>query len=314
MSHSNNVIILKNNQNSGIIPNPDELLLGEIAINTADAVIYTKNNTGEVVPVGLDNFVPPVKSVAGKTGDIILYKEDIGLSNVDNTSDINKPLSTAAISALASKSDITHNHSLPNENTNIGRAVLISNTSGNRNTAMGCDSLQYNTTGYNNTSLGSPALWQNINGYNNTSIGAWNMIFNTSGSENTSIGAGALANNVNGLNNVGMGTASLYNNTTGINNTSLGTFAGSNNTTGSNNTIIGFSANVSSSGFDNCIVLGANAIANKSGQFVLGSNLNPINTSATVGATGTASVLPSRPRGYLEVRLNDTIVKIPYYN
>ena len=36
-----------------------------------------------------------VSSVAGKSGDVTLTKNDVGLSNVNNTSDINKPISTA---------------------------------------------------------------------------------------------------------------------------------------------------------------------------------------------------------------------------
>lgn len=36
-----------------------------------------------------------VDSVAGKTGVVTLVKADVGLSNVDNTSDVNKPISTA---------------------------------------------------------------------------------------------------------------------------------------------------------------------------------------------------------------------------
>lgn len=52
-----------------------------------------------------------VISVAGKTGAVTLTKADVGLSNVDNTSDINKPISTAQAAALASKqpldSDLT---------------------------------------------------------------------------------------------------------------------------------------------------------------------------------------------------------------
>ena len=45
-----------------------------------------------------------VNSVAGKTGDILLAKADVGLGNTDNTSDANKPVSTAqqaAINAVA---------------------------------------------------------------------------------------------------------------------------------------------------------------------------------------------------------------------
>lgn len=36
-----------------------------------------------------------VSSVAGKSGDVTLTKNDVGLSNVNNTSDLNKPVSTA---------------------------------------------------------------------------------------------------------------------------------------------------------------------------------------------------------------------------
>lgn len=45
----------------------------------------------------------PVQSVAGKTGAVVLAKSDVGLSNVDNTSDMNKPVSTAQAAADATK-------------------------------------------------------------------------------------------------------------------------------------------------------------------------------------------------------------------
>ena len=48
----------------------------------------------------------PVTSVAGKIGDVSLTKTDVGLSNVDNTSDVNKPLSTATSDALDAKQNI----------------------------------------------------------------------------------------------------------------------------------------------------------------------------------------------------------------
>lgn len=46
-----------------------------------------------------------VSSVAGKTGDVTLDKSDVGLGNVDNTSDVNKPVSTATQSALNQKAN-----------------------------------------------------------------------------------------------------------------------------------------------------------------------------------------------------------------
>lgn len=52
----------------------------------------------------------PVQSVAGKTGTVTLVKGDVGLGNVDNTSDANKPVSTATQTALDGKASTSHNH------------------------------------------------------------------------------------------------------------------------------------------------------------------------------------------------------------
>ncbi len=46
-----------------------------------------------------------VDSVAGKTGVVTLVKADVGLGNVDNTTDLGKPISTATQSALDLKVD-----------------------------------------------------------------------------------------------------------------------------------------------------------------------------------------------------------------
>lgn len=90
------------------------------------ALIGPKGDTGVSVPTGgttgqtlLKNSATnydyswatpptaPVTSVAGKTGAITLVKGDVGLSNVDNTSDLNKPVSTATQSVLNTKEDKT---------------------------------------------------------------------------------------------------------------------------------------------------------------------------------------------------------------
>jgi hypothetical protein len=52
----------------------------------------------------------PVQSVAGRTGTVTLAKADVGLSNVDNTSDTNKPISSATQSALDGKAATSHTH------------------------------------------------------------------------------------------------------------------------------------------------------------------------------------------------------------
>ena len=46
-----------------------------------------------------------VDSVNGKTGNVVLTKADIGLGNVNNTSDLNKPISTATQTALDAKAN-----------------------------------------------------------------------------------------------------------------------------------------------------------------------------------------------------------------
>lgn len=58
-----------------------------------------------------------VTSVNEKTGAVTLDKSDIGLENVDNTSDIDKPVSTATQTALNAKTDLTifNNHSARHE-------------------------------------------------------------------------------------------------------------------------------------------------------------------------------------------------------
>ena len=61
---------------------------------------------------GLGGGGGAVSSVAGRTGDVVLTKADVGLSSVDNTSDLSKPVSTATATALAGKSDTSHTHAI----------------------------------------------------------------------------------------------------------------------------------------------------------------------------------------------------------
>jgi hypothetical protein len=51
----------------------------------------------------IDSAGAPVQSVAGKTGTVTLDKNNVGLANVDNTSDVNKPISSATQTALDAK-------------------------------------------------------------------------------------------------------------------------------------------------------------------------------------------------------------------
>lgn len=62
-----------------------------------------------VQPAAIANFVPNTRTVAGKplSANVALDKIDVGLSNVDNTSDVNKPISTAQQTALDGKVPIS---------------------------------------------------------------------------------------------------------------------------------------------------------------------------------------------------------------
>lgn len=67
--------------------------------------LVEKNAFTDELKSKLDSIEPgaqvnTVNSVAGKQGNIILNKEDVGLENVDNTKDIDKPLSTAQRAAF----------------------------------------------------------------------------------------------------------------------------------------------------------------------------------------------------------------------
>ena len=82
---------------------------------SAESKLGTPAGNGYVLVSGTDgsrswvspSTVGPVTSVAGKTGVVTLVKADVGLANVDNTSDANKPISTATQTALDLKADLT---------------------------------------------------------------------------------------------------------------------------------------------------------------------------------------------------------------
>jgi hypothetical protein len=54
----------------------------------------------------LDSPTAPVTSVNSQTGTVVLGKADVGLGNIDNTSDLNKPISSATQTALNAKADL----------------------------------------------------------------------------------------------------------------------------------------------------------------------------------------------------------------
>lgn len=93
--------------NNAIAPNT--ITNTELASNAVNAAIIADGSITETL---LDsslqtkiNASAAVSSVNTKTGAVMLDKTDIGLGNVDNTSDVNKPVSNAQQTALDTKLD-----------------------------------------------------------------------------------------------------------------------------------------------------------------------------------------------------------------
>ena len=129
------------------------------------------------------------------------------------------------------------------QNTAIGTAALLNNTTGGENTATGVGALSSNTTGAANTATGWLALSHNDgnppDGSANTAVGAGALFSNTTGDSNTAVGDDALDDNTTGTGNTAVGVRALDNNTTGNFNIAVGDNAGLNVVTASNAICIG---------------------------------------------------------------------------
>ena len=78
-----------------------------VSVDDADVlpIVDTSVTTTKKINVSQIKALAPVQSVASKTGAVTLVKGDVGLGNVDNTSDADKPVSTATQTALNAKQD-----------------------------------------------------------------------------------------------------------------------------------------------------------------------------------------------------------------
>lgn len=78
--------------------------MGEPLFTTDTKKLYIGDGvTPGGIAVDLGAPPAPVQSVAGRQGVVVLDKTDVGLGNLDNTSDANKPISTATQTALDAK-------------------------------------------------------------------------------------------------------------------------------------------------------------------------------------------------------------------
>jgi hypothetical protein len=229
-----------------------------------------------------------------------ITKTMVGLANVDNTSDVNKPVSTLAQTALDLKAPLA-------SPTFTGTAMAPTATAGTNTTQIATTAFvtgaittanalvvpytgatqavdlgAYNLT-VNGVSVGRGS--GDISITSNTAIGASALSKNTTGSNNTANGVYALVNNTTGSNNSAQGIYALELNTTGSNNTSNGMYALLSNTTGSYNTAIGNNANVATGALTNATAIGAGAIVNTDNTIQLGNtSVTNVKTSGTITA------------------------------
>ncbi len=98
----------------------DNLLLDKISISNLEQEIYDRTTADAVISNNISTHI------SNKSNPHAVTKAQIGLSNVDNTSDVNKPISTAAQNALGNKLDKATGSTL----------VYVVNANGNQTTAQ----------------------------------------------------------------------------------------------------------------------------------------------------------------------------------
>lgn len=259
--------------------------------------------------------------VGGGTGatTAVAARANLGLGNVDNTSDAAKPISTATqvaldlkanaadlvaqlavkadTSMLATKAALTDlNRYAPiNSPTFTGTVTspkfvligglptqyLMADGSISNVTAKNLFSTDINVNGLN-IGKGSGAI------ATNTSIGLNVLSANTSGYFNAGIGDNVLSKNTTGFENTALGHIALLNNTTGSFNTAIGKESLARNTIGGSNTAIGVNSLVSNINGGTNIAIGNNSLFNN----VSGNNNTGVGFGALVfnqtGSTLTA--------------------------
>ena len=285
----------------------------------ADTALQPGDNVSELTNDA--NYVSaeeiPVQSVAGRTGSIVLSKSDVGLGNVDNTSDLNKPISTATQSALNLKANLASptfsgtptapTAATTTNNTQIASTAFVRSaitdyagsgvaySAARINTSAPTNALTANTTGNQNVAFGAYALALNTTGSNNAALGPWALGSNTTGSDNISLGSASLTSNTTGFSNVAIGTSSLYSNVLGARNICIGDRSGffingisGNTTAGRNNVAVGYYALYNTTTGDRNVGIGEEALkANTTGYWntVMGSRAG---ISVTDGFMNTA--------------------------
>lgn len=110
---------------------------------------YTSVEKTKLAEIEAGAQVNTVTSVAGKTGTVVVTKSDVGLSNVDNTSDANKPISTNTQTALNLKAPLA--------------SPTFTGTPAAPTAATGTNTTQVATTEFVNTEIANDAVLKTSN-------------------------------------------------------------------------------------------------------------------------------------------------------
>ncbi len=208
-----------------------------------------------------------------KDGNLTTSGDITGLDQVDNTSDVDKPVSVLQQAALALKGDFFADGTVPMTgdlevqanvnttgayqkdgstilnfdsalyNTSVGVGALSdASLTGVNNAGIGFNTLSNNGLGNNNVGIGYAALNDNTSGSGNIGVGTLALNDNTVGTYNTAIGYQSLRFNTDGDYNCGIVREALYSNTTGIYNNAMGFRALYNAVNGNYNNAMGYQA------------------------------------------------------------------------
>jgi hypothetical protein len=144
-----------------------QLLTGQTDIDLALIPV------GEPTEIILGN-VAFVSSVNGRSGAVTLAKSDVGLANVDNTSDVNKPVSTAQQTALNLKANLAS----PTFTGTVGgitkSMVGLSNVDNTADTAKPVSTAQQTALNLK-ANLASPTFTGTVGGITKSMVGLANV-------------------------------------------------------------------------------------------------------------------------------------------
>jgi hypothetical protein len=282
-----NTVKIKQSAVSAKIPTEAQLEQGELAINTLDRKLYSKDSSGTVF-----EFTDTITTSASDltSGTLADARFPATLPAISGANLTNLPASGASdIDGLADGYYAGYS-------VGLGSGAFGNLAGANSfSVAVGLNALRYTTSGTFNSALGYAALNNSVSGSANAAFGAYALTAATTGGANTAMGRDALKAVTTGTVNIGFGAE-----------------AGRAITTGSNNTVIGQLAGTSA--LSSTVLIGAGATErlkiDSTGLYVNGSAtaLGGVNiTSATTAPTNPAvgDQWYDTANGILYVRVTD---------